>query len=67
MKTVITAANFSNYKFQIVNACSSFGNIKHPETWAYSLSIFEFDEVSEDMATSLLTDSYFAQLKSFKF
>jgi hypothetical protein len=67
MKTVITSANFSNYKLQILNACSSFGNIKHPETWAFCLSIFEFDEVSEDMATSLLTDSYFAQLKSFKF
>jgi hypothetical protein len=67
MKPVITAANFADFKIQILNACSIFGNINHPDTWSMSLTIFDFDEVGEDLAASLLTDSYFAQLKSFKF
>lgn len=67
MTTLITSANFSSYKFKIVNACSTFGKINHPNTWAISLNIFEFDEAAQDMATSLLTDSYFEQLKKMKF
>jgi hypothetical protein len=63
MKTEITAANFATFKVQILNACSVFGAIKHPENWATCLSIFNFDEVAEDMATSLLIDTYYEQIK----
>jgi hypothetical protein len=64
MKKIITSANFLDYKLQIINACSIFGKINHPDTWAESLNIFEFDESAEDMASSLLVDLYYLQLKS---
>ena len=64
MKKVITSANFLAHKVEILNACSIFGNINHPDTWAFSLTIFEFDESAEDMASSLLVDMYYSQLNS---
>jgi hypothetical protein len=62
----ITAANFNEYKVRIVNSCSTFGNVNHPETWATSLCIFEFDEVAEDMASELLINLYYSHLKLIK-
>ena len=62
----ITAANFNEYKVKIVNSCSTFGSIKHPETWATCLCIFNFDEVAEDMASELLVNLYYNQIKILK-
>ncbi len=64
MKLVITASNFSNFKVQILNACSIFGNVNHPDTWATSLNLFDFDEAGEDLASSLLIETYYSQLKA---
>lgn len=58
----ITPANFDQYKVRILNSCSTFGKVNHPETWAASLHIFNFDQSAEDMATSLLVETYYTQL-----
>lgn len=64
---IVTLENFDSKKHSILNACSKFGNITHPESWAYCLHIFEFqNEDVECEVTGYLTNEYYNQLSNLK-